>query len=360
STPLPVNYTCNTFYKKSAAVASARHLDTIVIGDVNEDNRADVVGADPDDNLVWVHQGNGNGTFAPPTRYPANGSAKQVRLGDLNNDGHLDMVAGTDVPSLVSYLGRGDGTFAAGQSFSAPNATDAFWSLVVADFDNDGHLDAVGGGDYHLSYFRGVGDGTFQAAVDYSVSHSLYFGSAAIDIDLDGDLDLIYNLSDGTPAGPAFAVAKNNGNGTFGASVPYSCLSTWGTGLAAADFNGDGYPDIASVKQQENAVCLWFNQKDGTMGSPTIIGAPSGPFGIGAVDLNHDGAVDLLATGDRQGQQVALNDGHGNFPANMTSYPENSDSGTPSWALAVGDLTGDGNVDVVVGRHQERFFTVYL
>ncbi|RYF12237.1 MAG: hypothetical protein EOO40_01720, partial [Deltaproteobacteria bacterium] len=344
SAPLPVTYTCNTFYYKENAVATVDHVQGLAIGDVNEDGRPDVVATGDYDGLMWVHLGNGNGTFAPPSQVaiPVSGAyigAPAVHLGDLNGDGHLDVVGCTSEANIVSFVGAGDGTFAAAQSFAPQAAVTEMRDVLIGDFDGDGILDVVGTGGGYLSYMRGVGDSTFQAPVLFADAGGRSFGSASADIDLDGDLDVATaNINN-----DSITVTMNLGHGVFGAGTVYPCSSGGGAySMVAADLNGDGYPDLATAQYYAAAVCTLLNQRDGTMGAANFSNAPGYPNWLVAADLNRDGALDLVASASDDGLQVGLNDGHGGFPATMTVV---SDNGFATNTLAVGDLNRDGNVD---------------
>jgi hypothetical protein len=83
-------------------------------------------------------------------------------IGDLNEDGHLDVLlySSSGDGSFALLLGRGDGTFAPGPTPSLQPASIA----ALVDLNHDGHLDFVGGGGYdgNIDVALGNGDGTFQ------------------------------------------------------------------------------------------------------------------------------------------------------------------------------------------------------
>jgi hypothetical protein len=202
-------------------------------------------------NRVFISKNRGDGTFDPPSILTTHLKTEIIGHGDLNGDGHEDLLL-TDSEGVEMYPGNGDGTFQARQSF----ATD--WApkhMVVADLSGDGHLDlatynfgdTVGGsGGESMSVLLGIGNGTFQPKVNYHASYSPDLGNPegirAVDIDGDGDLDLFggnYGSND-------FSLYVNHGDGTFEPQARY------GTGMhtldvAAADFTGDGVIDVAAI-----------------------------------------------------------------------------------------------------------------
>ncbi len=141
------------------------------IGDFNEDGIPDVLAlplAGEFSNELWVHLGRGDGTFddggisSSPAGLPSHidpGSENGlIRIGDLNEDGHLDLLyQEAEQGACAVYFGRGDGTFIAGPVSAFPAAD----SALLGDLNGDGHLDFVSGDLFAL----GNGDGTFQAQV---------------------------------------------------------------------------------------------------------------------------------------------------------------------------------------------------
>ncbi len=133
--------------------------NSIAVGDFNGDGKPDIVttnfmttGAPPRipgfivDSYVWVYLGNGDGTFQAGTRYGAGIGPSSVVVGDFNRDGTPDLAV-TNCGSLIYWpgsmtvsvlMGKGDGTFAAAQTYFAGNEPT---SVSVGDFNGDGYPD---------------------------------------------------------------------------------------------------------------------------------------------------------------------------------------------------------------------------
>jgi hypothetical protein len=229
---------------------------SIVVGDFNHDGNLDLAVANYDSNSVSVLLGNGDGTFKPAVNYAVNGFDGRIAAGDFSGNGNLDLVTANEywgagqTPNTVSVLmGNGDGTFRPAVNYAAGSLPDA---VAVRDFNHDGHLDlAVADyGGNTVSVLMGNGDGTFKNPVGYAVGVEPN-DVAVADFNGDGNLDLavLNRNGGGGPTDPpvhpgTVTVLLGNANGTFGNAMTYGVDWNPST-LVAADFNGDGRPDLA-------------------------------------------------------------------------------------------------------------------
>jgi hypothetical protein len=238
--------------------------EQIAIADFNLDGKQDLAIASFGGS-AFVMFGNGDGTFQPPVSYSTGVASTSVTVGDFNSDGKPDLaVANQDSSDLSVLINAGDGSFAAGVNYvTAANPV----SISAGDFNRDGKLDLVtadmgpfsGGyfsGDGFLSVLAGNGDGTFQAAVDYSVGRVPH-AVAVCDLNQDGALELIVaNAYDQT-----ISVLAGAGDATFAAPVDFSTGDpSTPFGLSLSDFNGDGKTDIATANFVDNSASILINQ----------------------------------------------------------------------------------------------------
>jgi hypothetical protein len=171
-----------------------------ITGDFNEDGRPDLIAAPiADDHQLVLLLGNGDGTFSE-WKYVGSASldSEAFLIGDLNEDGHLDVLLdygwswGIDLWSVL--LGQGDGTFTIGPSVSI-GAVDVPTGLQ--DVNGDGHLDFVGSaglpswGGTGIRIALGNGDGTFQPWFDLPMESAGESGLAVGDVNNDGRPDLV-------------------------------------------------------------------------------------------------------------------------------------------------------------------------
>jgi uncharacterized protein (TIGR03437 family) len=154
-------------------------------GDFDNDGKFDLAVAHQkpgsNDGFMTILVGRGDGTFTPR----AAGAGGLFVVGDFNNDGRADLAyAG------VTMLGRGDATFTPSQQ--SPFARDIVRDIAAGDFNGDGKLDFALGANAKVISYLGRGDGTFgqPAASDLDVAAGAVYDLRAADFDGDGRLDL--------------------------------------------------------------------------------------------------------------------------------------------------------------------------
>ena len=302
--------------------------------DFNRDGKLDQLVYDYAGGNMTILFGKGDGTF---TAGPATYIGGAPIAGDFNNDDILDLAAVNGDGTVSIFLGKGDGTFSASTTFSIGQSTG---SVSVGDINNDGNLDLMISTASGTGVWFGNGKGGFTLFAPPKLPPG---GATIVDLNGDGKPDLILQ-----PDVYTFDVYLGNGDGNFEKlnPLPVTCFQ-YCYGLVVADFNSDGKPDVVIGDNGEDQTAqgdlyLYLGNGDGTFASPVKFGNDN-VFSLALGDFNGDGHADLVDNNGFYGYStIYLGDGEGNFTTFYPSLPE------PSGVVAVGDFNGDGLTDLVV------------
>ena len=178
----------------SCRVGSKPH--SAAVGDINEDGWLDIVVANYGTDDVGIFLGSRDRTFQYTLSYSTrNGSAPySLVLADVNNDNHLDfVVTGSETNTINIFLGDGNGTFVFGEIYSAGTRSRPY-TLTIADFNNDHLLDiaVVNSGTSNLFFLYGYGNGTFGNETSYTLGYGYHpYSIAAKDLNQDHMMDIV-------------------------------------------------------------------------------------------------------------------------------------------------------------------------
>lgn len=340
---------------------------SILIGDMNNDRKLDLVVACTRTRSIIVIEGNGNGQFGPALSNTTLAEAPgEIAAGDLNGDGKLDVaVTSHDSYGVVLLIGDGKGGLTpTAPIVMKPGQHPHTHGLAVADINGDHKLDLItcNNADNDISLAFGDGRGNFtRAPQSFPVGPSPY-PFAVGDVNNDGRQDIVATASatgplrrEQLPLSRALTLLLSDGKGGLASrQLPLRTGEPWFA--AIADLNGDGKPDIVVTHHELNAMTVMLG--DGRGGFTEANGSPF-DFGVSLfhliiADVDGDGSMDIVATNGAS-IRVLLGDGRGAFkPA--ASIPV----GPGAWLIAAADLNGDGAIDVVTSNSDSNSVSVLL
>lgn len=336
----------------------------VAFGDIDGDGDLDFFTANSgsyQETKVYVNDGLGNYTDSNQALSLSHG--KGVALGDIDNDGDLDAVVvqgGARKPNKV-FINDGVGRFRdSGQELGNNSSSE----VVLGDLDGDGDLDMAVANDsaHHNNIYLNDGEGNFSLFYQTPTTNS----STSIDlgdIDGDGDLDMVVaNVGRQIVFnGPYYykqnKIFFNNGDGSFTDSNQ-NLGAQRSQSIKLGDIDNDGDFDIvvanglyatqdAEASDRVNRIYL----NDGSGRFPEV-GIGFGSYrsaGITLGDIDSDGDIDVVESNfQRPGDfnVVYFNDGEGN----LIDSKQPVDPHGNSFCTALGDIDGDGDLDMVIGN----------
>ena len=297
---------------------------SIAAGDFNGDNKFDVAVANYSDRTISVLSGDGSGnllagsTFNAGAPYtvtiggvPTNTTNPRPRIiisGDFNSDGKADLawtndydnVSGTEVAGTIGIaINNGTAT-----PFSSVTATGTIgnnpYGLIATDLNGDGKLDLIAAnspstGNGSISALLGNGNGTFQSAVNTTVgTRPRYFAAGDFNRDGKQDLALSQTISDNN-----LRILLGNGSGGFSSQSTLSMgVEAAPRGVISADFNADGYLDVAVSSVAGDNVSIFLGSGDGNFNTRKVFAAGDAAYWMASADFDRDGLPDLAITND--------------------------------------------------------------
>ncbi|MGD0947494.1 MAG: FG-GAP-like repeat-containing protein [Candidatus Binatia bacterium] len=327
----------------------------IGVGDFGNGN-VDLAIANGYTNSVFIFQGDGNGNFsALPdiSEEPNGGQPVAIAVGDLNKDGHLDIVVANQATDNIGvFLGQPDGTFQLQGLFASGTANSSPNGVALLDANGDGKLDVAVSNrlSFDVSVLLGDGTGNFGAPRAF-VTDQEPLTVAARDLNGDGIPDLVALNRDNSTADAV--VLLGQGDGSF-IGVEDVIVDPTPNAVIGGDTDNDGLADLI-VAHPTGTLLVRRAQPSGGFAAPLTLQAAGDAVAIGCGDFNADGWLDIVAL-NKSTSNVSMFLGQRNgFP----STPQNF-SVAGGVALTVGDWDRNGRPDLAVASQGDSSGTINI
>ncbi|HKR66161.1 MAG TPA: FG-GAP-like repeat-containing protein [Thermoanaerobaculia bacterium] len=365
SAPNTLRAACTFGLSSPSSYAANANPGDVATGDFDNDGHVDLAILNRAQSTITIVRGNNSGGFHAPTTIATPYSQGDLLSEYLDDDANLDLVfaveaSPTTQPHLQTLLGNGDGTFTAVAYTAQQLVSQNPDRIALADFDNDGFLDAaVTKSNGKFASLINV-SGKFIETAEYTArAAGVTTGVAVGDFDGDGERDVAVSEA----ISKKVYLYYGHGDGTFTAvaatiNVPHAIWVP--EDVEAGDFNGDGKDDLAIVMRDPTGSTNYpplnialSNGSARTFATPVAYGELHASFEALVRDLDGDGHLDVLVT-DAAALRVFRGNGDGTFTASQT-YGSRFSAG-----LAIDDFDHDGGSDVVTTAYTNAAFDLFM
>jgi hypothetical protein len=288
-----------TFGSQQVISTSASGPQSVHAADIDGDGDMDVLSASVNDNkIAWYENTDGAGTFgAQQVITTSAASAYDVYAADIDGDGDMDVLSASYYDNKIAWYENTDGAGTFGTQQVITTSAGGALSVYSVDLDGDGDMDVLSAStnDNKIAWYENTdGAGTFSAQKVITTSAHNAKSVYAADLDGDGDLDV---LSASRGDNKIAWYENTDGTGTFGAQQVITTSASGTFSVYSADLDGDGDMDVLSDLSSNNRIA-WYENTDGvgTFGTQQVITtSTSYPYSVYSADLDGDGDMDVLS-----------------------------------------------------------------
>ncbi|MBN8569251.1 MAG: T9SS type A sorting domain-containing protein [Ignavibacteria bacterium] len=314
-------------------------------------------------------------TFGTRADFTAGSTVWSVATGDFNLDGKIDIACANRGASSLSYFLNTSATGSATPSFSAKTdltVGSTPFGVGVGDMNNDGKpdiLNAARGAAQFSVFLNNTSPGastlTLLTRTDNTTASQPYFPIIA-DFNGDGKKDVAVDCGTGNSIS-VFINTTELGAGapSFGTKTDLT-VNSYPEFVCSADFNGDGKPDIANTNLLSNNICIFLNTVTPGASSPsfsskTDFTTGTSPISIKAADFNGDGKPDLACV-NAIGGTISVYINTTSTGAGTPAFTPKTDfsTGLSPAILTLNDFNGDGLIDIACSNYNGGNVSVLL
>lgn len=345
------------YYTENATIGREQHISSfadrpnkVALADLDDDGDLDVVSSSSDDGkIAWFTNLDGKGRFGNLRIITDNmNGARDVLVDDINGDGRLDVLAASRNDDKVTWFQNlgGANFFSADKVIT--NECDGASRVKVGDLNDDGIMDVLYGCEFDNTLIWKAGIfGVTDFGTENILSNTIVQIKAIdlADVDGDGDLDVIAAGRD-SPSVSTSSVHwfENMGAGNFSDMITIGGSSILPKEIHMLDYEGDGDLDILLTGLDMR----WYVNEDGQGGSWSDF-IPVFPLGVRNIyphDMDNDGDTDIIMTvTDEINPHIIWEFDNGTYtPTSTFVDPDPID---PIFYAAAGDIDLDGDQDIV-------------
>lgn len=333
-------------------------VGSMAFADIDNDGDQDLLisgKGGPVKTTLYINDGLGNFTVATGTPF-VNVFSGTVGFANVNNDSFIDILitgatsGGSKTANL--YINNGNGTFSIAPT---PFALGSSGDFAFGDIDNDNDKDLIMTGinasdNGFTKLFLNNGSGSFSEVMNTSFEQLKNSSVAFIDIENDGDLDVVLTGKNNSNL-ISIKLYTNNGTGIYTLNNNSLLDGITNGDIAIADSDNDGDNDILITGEATSGALTKLYANNGTGTFTKVMNTPfTQAFGSATefADFDNDGDKDILLVGARNGNPSAVAHIYQN-QGNNTFVLSNNLIATYLASIAIADIDNDNDLDFIFG-----------